>query len=220
MYIHAVSKGSTHPVALRSRPPPRKEARALFRNAILDAAEIVFAERGFHAARIQDIAARARIAVGTVYNHFETKDDVLAALFEQHANAFADALEASEDDPRGFEPSLRARVGRLLAYIDQHRGFFVLLTEVGGFVRTPKAVERLRRAFRALVDAGISAGALQSKSPDRVARFLGMTIKAFVMSQADDEPLASETDAVIDLFLHGAHVAEGRSPRPAHGRQQ
>lgn len=222
MYIHDVSRTSTHPATVRrTAPPPRNQAKALFRNAILGAAETVFAERGFHAARIQDIAARARIAVGTVYNHFETKDDVLAALFEEHAGAFADALEEAHDDPRGFEASLRARVGRLLSYIDQHRGFFVLLTELGGFAGRPKAVERLRRAFRSVVDAGVSAGALQSRHPDRTALFFGMTIKAFVMSQPEDTPLAAETDAVIDLFLHGAHV-EGhraqRSPRP--GRPQ
>src|SRR5450432_2663739 len=66
------------------RPPRRRdEARALFRNAILDAAEAVFAERGFHGARIQDIAERARIAVGTVYNHFADKDEVLSALLDE-----------------------------------------------------------------------------------------------------------------------------------------
>src|SRR5262249_11395598 len=65
-------------------PRRREEARALFRNAILEAAEEVFAERGFHGARIQDIAARARLAVGTVYNHFGQKEDVLRALLEEH----------------------------------------------------------------------------------------------------------------------------------------
>jgi AcrR family transcriptional regulator len=196
-----VSRGSTVGKAHPSGSV-RSEAKALFRNAILDAAEIVFAERGFHEARIQDIAARARIAVGTVYNHFETKEDVLAALLEQHAGAFADALEPASGDPRGFEPALRARVARLLSYIDEHRGFFVLLTEVGGFAHRPKAVERLKRSFRTLVDAGIAAGVLQSAPPERLARFFGMTIKAFVMSQ--EGSLAAESDAVVDLFLHGA----------------
>ena len=52
-------------LAPRSPPRRRDEARALFRNAILDAAEAVFAEHGFHGAHVQDIADRARIAVGT-----------------------------------------------------------------------------------------------------------------------------------------------------------
>src|SRR5205085_1302305 len=132
MYIHDVS---------RSSYPLRKEAKALYRNAILDAAEIVFAERGFHAARIQDIAARARIAVGTVYNHFETKEDVLAALFEEHASEFAGALEPVAGDPKGFEAALRVRVRRLLSHIDRHRGFFVFIADIGTFAGKQRAIE-------------------------------------------------------------------------------
>src|SRR5271169_3535193 len=95
------------------RPPRRRdEARALFHNAILDAAEVVFAERGFHGARIQDIAKRARIAVGTVYNHFEDKDAVLAALLEQRAEEMASQLRPRRDDARTFTLRLRARVAR------------------------------------------------------------------------------------------------------------
>src|ERR1700746_3230145 len=99
-------------------PRRRDEARALFRNAILDAAEAVFAERGFHGARIQDIAGRARIAVGTVYNHFAQKDDVLSALLEERTEQLLEQLRARSDDPKGFRGQLEARVGRLLAYVE------------------------------------------------------------------------------------------------------
>ena len=84
------------------RPPRRRdEARALFRNAILDAAEAVFAERGFHGARIQDIAERARIAVGTVYNHFADKDEVLSALLDDRTEGLARAASSAAAIDRG-----------------------------------------------------------------------------------------------------------------------
>src|ERR1700722_4944580 len=93
----------------------RDEARALFRNAILDAAEAVFAERGFHGARIQDIAERARIAVGTVYNHFEQKDDVLSALLEERVEGVVAQIRARPGDPKEFRARLHARMTRLFA---------------------------------------------------------------------------------------------------------
>src|SRR6185437_214212 len=96
-------------------PRRREEARALFRNAILDAAEAVFAERGFHGARIQDIAERARIAVGTVYNHFAHKDEVLAALLEERGEAMHAEFMSAADDPQPFPARLTVRVARLLA---------------------------------------------------------------------------------------------------------
>src|SRR5438874_10882073 len=105
MYIHDVS---------RSSYPLRKEAKALYRNAILDAAEQVFAERGFHAARIQDIAERARTAVGTVYNHFETKEDVLRALLEERTEGLHEELAPQAGDGDTFEKRLVTRLTRVL----------------------------------------------------------------------------------------------------------
>jgi AcrR family transcriptional regulator len=57
----------------------RKVEPAARRQAILDAALDVFAERGFEAARLDDVAARAGVAKGTLYLYFRDKE----ALFEE-----------------------------------------------------------------------------------------------------------------------------------------
>src|SRR5208283_3214231 len=114
-------------------PRRRDEARALFRNAILESAEAVFAERGFHGARIQDIAVRARIAVGTVYNHFEHKDEVLSALLEERSEEMLAQLAEAPGDPRAFTARLTARVARVLGYVQAHRAFFAIASEHGLF---------------------------------------------------------------------------------------
>jgi AcrR family transcriptional regulator len=57
----------------------RKTEPAVRREAILDAALTVFAERGFEAARLDDVAARAGVAKGTLYLYFKDKE----ALFEE-----------------------------------------------------------------------------------------------------------------------------------------
>src|ERR1700677_4577541 len=103
MIIHGMSASSARsPAPLRAPLRRRDEARALFRNAILEAAEVVFAERGFHRARIQDVAARARIAVGTVYNHFDEKKDLLRALLEERTEGLVAQMGRRDDDPGGF----------------------------------------------------------------------------------------------------------------------
>lgn len=207
-------------------PPLRRrdEARALFRNAILDAAEAVFAERGFHGARIQDIAERARIAVGTVYNHFEDKDDVLGALLEQRSEEMISQLHPVRDDRGPFDIRLRARVARVLAYVQAHRAFFAIANEQGLFAGTvaPGArathkrlrhVEKLRAVFDALVEEGISSGDLEPLPGDTLVRFFGGTVRAFVLSSIVGRTADVDEDAstLVDLFLHGA--ARRRKPR-------
>src|SRR5580693_5965862 len=112
-----------------SLPRRRDEARALFRNAILDAAENVFGERGFHGARLQDIASRARIAVGTVYNHFEDKDAVLAVLLEDRSEEMLARFRPAPADRGAFRARLEARMARVLAYVLEHRAFFTIANE-------------------------------------------------------------------------------------------
>ncbi|MGH7294268.1 MAG: TetR/AcrR family transcriptional regulator [Polyangiaceae bacterium] len=210
-------------------PRRRDEARALFRNAILDAAEAVFAVKGFHGARLQDIAAGARIAVGTVYNHFEDKDAVLAALLEERSEAMLVQLRPARQDRGSFTARLEARLARVLAYVQEHRAFFAIANEHGVFAGTAapgagaarkrlRRVERFRAAFRAIVQEGIASGELEPLEADTLVRFLGGTLRAFVLSTIDARhPVASDDAAtIVALFLHGA---ARRRPRTRTARR-
>jgi AcrR family transcriptional regulator len=61
----------------------QQKLEAMRRAKILDAAARAFAERGFHAARVQDIAKAAGIAHGTVYNYFPNKEALLLGLLDR-----------------------------------------------------------------------------------------------------------------------------------------
>jgi AcrR family transcriptional regulator len=183
---------------LRSPRAPRRrhEARDLFRNGILEAAEEVFAERGYDAARIRDIARRARIGVGTVYNHFAKKDDVLAALVDDRTDALVACLQPADDDPRDYRRRLTARLARVLDVIDHHRGFYALLLTRG--LEARRSLARLRAAELAVVDEGLAAGALAPLARERLALFFAAVLSAAVEARVDD---AAE---VTRLFLDGA----------------
>jgi AcrR family transcriptional regulator len=210
-------------------PRRRDEARALFRNAILEAAESVFAEHGFHRARIQDVAQRARIAVGTVYNHFEQKEDVLRALLEERTEGFITQLEAKPGDPADFEGRLRARVDRILSYVESHRAFFTIAAEHGlvgassssASDVTGKAARHLARAralFVELVQEGIDAGILEPLEPVVLARFMGGLIRAFTITALQQDPkapLAKDVEVVVRFFLHGASRKAPRASKRA-----
>lgn len=82
-----------------TEPQPR---RADKRVLITDAAVEVFAERGFHQARVSDIARRAGVADGTIYLYFKNKEDLLLSIFEEKMDLLLSRLgEALEgvDDP-------------------------------------------------------------------------------------------------------------------------
>ena len=219
-----MNAGSIKRTAIPSR---RDEARALFRNAILDAAEEVIADRGFHAARIQDIAECARIAVGTVYNHFRTKEDVLRALLEERSEALCRELAPAQGEPDSFDKKLSVRLSRVLAYVDRHRSFFLVAFEHGLFGaasataaatlhgKPVRHIAAVKSALTALVQEGIDAGALAPDDPARLGRFLGGTVRGFILGglQAGISRLEDEAAIIVSLFLHGAAYRPDRRKR-------
>src|SRR5712675_1273665 len=68
------------------------------RNAILDAATRVFAERGLTAAPTSEISRQAGVAEGTLFTYFKTKDELINALYREIKLELADAMMS--DFPR------------------------------------------------------------------------------------------------------------------------
>jgi len=54
----------------------------LKKNQIIEAAVEVFAQKGFYNSKVSDVAKKAKVADGTIYNYFHNKDDLLINLFE------------------------------------------------------------------------------------------------------------------------------------------
>jgi TetR/AcrR family fatty acid metabolism transcriptional regulator len=79
------------------------------RERILDAAERVFAQHGFFAARVSEIAKEAGVADGTIYLYFKSKDELLISLFESRMDRFNATLAAAiPKDGRPTEKLLAA----------------------------------------------------------------------------------------------------------------
>ena len=74
----------------RARSQTDKDAR---RQLLLQAALDEFFERGFAAARMEDIARRVDLSKGTVYLYFKSKDDLFRALIEEHALPNLETIE-------------------------------------------------------------------------------------------------------------------------------
>ncbi|MGB9668319.1 MAG: TetR/AcrR family transcriptional regulator [Thermosulfidibacteraceae bacterium] len=73
------------------------------RDLIIDAAEKVFASKGYHNARILDVAREAGVAEGTIYLYFESKEDLLLAIFKDRMSKWVgdlkERLKGSSLDP-------------------------------------------------------------------------------------------------------------------------
>src|SRR5262252_651420 len=101
-----IGSSMVSPPRYRHMPPrPRSEGK---RARIIDAAMRHFAEQGYHAARVGDIAAGLGIAKGSIFQHFGSKDGLFFEVYKKAVRSFPRYLDAPADvRERGFFDVLR-----------------------------------------------------------------------------------------------------------------
>lgn len=168
------------------RAMERKEAR---RQQILDGALAVFAEKGYHATGIQDIAARLELGHGTFYRYFKNKLDIFQSLLDQMIEKIR-AVLATEDPtaPNDIE-EYRAQTFRLAAALAQallvNRDLTrIFLREAVGLndevdAQVDRAMELLATFTSAFIRNGVEKGFLRKVDVGTTARCVnGMIFEA------------------------------------------
>ncbi|MBI1213241.1 MAG: TetR family transcriptional regulator [Alphaproteobacteria bacterium] len=153
----------------------RKEARPA---ELLDAALDVFFEKGFAAARLEDIAARAGVSKGTVYLYFDSKEDVFDALVRAIPQTNVEQVRALAADPAVPADEMLRRVLRLVGLFlrDQRMIKFPRLI-VGEAANFPKLAETYKRevidrgigTLSSIIERGIHEGRFREVDPKNAA---------------------------------------------------
>jgi AcrR family transcriptional regulator len=105
------------------------EHRGTARERLLDAAAEVFAERGYRATTVDDIAAAAGLTKGAVYWNFDSKEALFSALLEERVDRRArELMGVTERSPRETETA--PIVGRgITSFADEQQALVLLLQE-------------------------------------------------------------------------------------------
>lgn len=208
---------------------PVASPRGAKREHILEAAIRVFARRGYHGARISDIAAEADIAYGLVYHYFKNKEEILRTIFEERWNAFLRVVDQVADGPGPAADKLHAVAGLILyAYRRRPDWVKVLVFEIQRSSRFSepeqiRAVGRLFGSVARMVRAGQESGELRGDIDAQLAclAFIG-ALETMITSQVlghtrlPEGPEASDdrsVAAVVELFLGGLRAGRGAQGR-------
>jgi AcrR family transcriptional regulator len=116
-------------VAKKVTPPPpqRRLKPAVRRERLLGAAASVFAERGYEAARIEQVADAAGVSPGLLYRHFAGKKELYAELVQRADGELVRHLaEAAAPGPPSHS-RLEHGVDAVLAFIEQHPDLWQML---------------------------------------------------------------------------------------------
>jgi AcrR family transcriptional regulator len=137
----------------------RAERQAATRQALVDAAALVFIERGYAASSVEAITERAGFSRGAFYSNFGSKEELFAELLQQRVYTVYRGM--AEQTARGARPSLR-ETGEQLARIqgdEQGRWLFRLWLELLAHAGRDESFRQIAAGFwsanRELIATGI-----------------------------------------------------------------
>jgi TetR/AcrR family transcriptional regulator len=213
---------------------PRSQAK---RARILEVAMRHFAERGYHATRIEDIAGELSIAKGSVFQHFGSKEGLFLVAYQKAVSSFSAYLDAPAPVlARGFFETLRYWLERTDRLVRENWVSYrvSLLGNYGTDLRLRQEINRFLRekdpyGTAAFVRAGIERGQVREDiDQEMIVSMLDWTFERFqdaLLTEELDPGLFSrqgkgpeKTAARIDQFLELLKSAVGS--RPGAGRRE
>jgi TetR/AcrR family fatty acid metabolism transcriptional regulator len=184
------------------------------RRRILDAAVHVLARKGYFAARVSDIARKARVADGTIYLYFRNKEDILVRLFDE-------VMSEHVGQARAAVQALPSAGERLLAVAERHLRVLganrdlatVFQVELRQSIRfMERFTASWLRDYFALLDEVLAMGQRDGSLREDLNRTLAAkmlfgaldeTVTSWLLSDTP-YPLKDLAAPVVDLFLRGA----------------
>ena len=96
-------------------------------NAIFQASIDIFSEKGFEKATMDEIAARANVAKGTIYYHFKSKEELFLFLVEEGVSVLVDAVQSRISNVPHCKDKLMVVLEEQLFFFQTYNDFCVIL---------------------------------------------------------------------------------------------
>jgi AcrR family transcriptional regulator len=184
----------------------------------------VFARKGYHAARVGDIAAEAGVAHGLLYHYFDSKEKLLETIFRETWTELLTALEQVEEEVRPASEQLRQVAAILLRSWRRDPDLVrVLVREVARSPQLGGRVGEIERAFAVLeriIERGQRAGELRRDVDARLAAWivygaLEEILTGWVLGTLPDgdEGVAAAERTIVQVLSAGLVATSGRPAR-------
>lgn len=188
------------------------------RDSILGAAMSVIARKGVSGATMQDIADEARIAKGTIYLYFPSREELVEKAGDY---AFSELLASAErilGEPRPIEERLRGLTGESIGFFDKNQEFLRVLVSMRYGDDCGAQARRRRRSkphYQRYLDVLAEAlsramrdGEIKKGDPSRLAAFFAEGLSAILMKRLSGDLLPAEQEGhwIVDLMLNGVGV--------------
>ena len=180
---------------------------------ILQVATEVFAAKGFNEATISQIAKKANIAEGSIYDYFKNKEDLLFSIPEERMENFLSGLQEHLEGIKGPLSKLRKLIWYHLNFYEKNKDYVLILLQNiqqnprFNSTRAYQLIREFSKRVVQIIEEGKKEGVLRTDIDSRLLRdaILGaiehITIRGSILGRLPT--LTAEAEALYDVFVSG-----------------
>jgi AcrR family transcriptional regulator len=184
------------------------------RREIVRAAIHVFARKGFHAARVGDIAEEAGVAHGLLYHYFRSKEEVLDTIFRETWTVLVEQTRGIEESGESLPEQIRAFASSYLgSWLAAPNVVRVTIREIARSPEVNRRVDEVRELFvclRRMMEAAQARGELRADASPLLVTWvlygaLEEILTGWVLGQlpGGERDVERAVDGVVDVFTAG-----------------
>lgn len=190
----------------------REQKKLIFRQKILDAAALQFKKKGFSETSISDIMKSAKLGVGTFYNYFESKEELLLILLKNIAKEVEDAVKVRLEKNLSSLQILDETTSLMSRLIDENKFVLPLFLSASEhsdkpeLLPTRKYTPTFKPIFEIILKRGQADGEIRSDVPaDLIAEMFHSIYQAASFSKLDI-PFQENIKLKVRLLIDGINL--------------
>lgn len=201
--------------------PRRERERARHRQEILDAARKVLADRGLEGVTVEQVAREADFAVGSIYRHFSSKEQLIEELLVDLAEPTFEEIEQLGAQGLSFEARLEALIALMLQRQVESEPFLLALLGAPGAFPAPNSpagrqLHEIGQRYVAALDELLALGQTEGviAEGDRLPYVIALggliesTVRWTMITR--QAPTEDSPRRVVHIFLDGARKRSGK----------
>jgi TetR/AcrR family fatty acid metabolism transcriptional regulator len=196
--------------------------KELTRERILEAAEKLFAEKGFHETAMDEIVRASKVSKGGVYFHFPSKEELFFALLDKLADALQREVQREIARRRGAVAKIQGALEVVLRTLTSQRYLAQIILRQGhglgpSFERKRLEIySRFARLIKENLDEALAEGSIPPINTEITAyAWLGaineLVLRWIYTGQPD--PLTQTLPTLQELFLRGIGITQRTAPK-------
>ncbi len=187
---------------------------AMMKDTIFEAASSLLAQHGAGGVTMNRVASRVGVAIGSLYNYFQDKNELIAFCYARLIEPCFAAIQEAADSDLPAEQKLVTILRVTLEHSVKHKGLIRLLAGIDQNSEVRKNLRpRMLKILTTIFEKGIQDGTFRRHDPTHTARiYLGCLMELIELQAggASDEEVHKFGETLLDAIVNGFSIQAGK----------